>query len=93
MKQKQIKEIASIIHNARSGRLPLLEDLSTTEFITATALYESGYRKQSDTIKEFVGKLKSIYSGREKRELHTRISFLFDRIDEIAKEYGAEGEE
>lgn len=61
--------------------------------VIANRVFNLGYRKQSDTIKEFAGKLKSIYSGREKRELHTRISFLFDRIDEIAKEYGVEVKE
>ena len=84
---KEIKETNDLAYLVATA---IVSDKTAQE--TAEYLYKKGYRKQSDTIKEFAGKLKSIYSGREKRELHTRISFLFGRIDEIAKEYGAEVE-
>lgn len=54
-------------------------------------LYDAGYRKQSDTVREFVEKLKSEYLSKEGDFVYWVIDV--DDIAKIAKEYGVEVEE
>lgn len=95
----KIKEMAEIITAAyNDNQNKILNELKGNVVIEsknppiaiATALHEAGYRKQSDTVKEFAEKIKAIYQNRGPNELHTNISFLFVRIDELAAEYGVE---
>ena len=51
-------------------------------------LYDAGYRKQSDTVREFVEKLKSEYLSKEGDYVYWVIDV--DDIAKIAKEYGVE---
>ena len=51
-------------------------------------LYDAGYRKQSDTVREFVENLKSEYLSKEGDYVYWVIDV--DDIAKIAKEYGVE---
>ena len=61
-----------------------------------TYMYNQGYRKQSDTVREFVGKVLKIGSKRplclfnEYKEGYTD---CLDQIKELAAQYGVEVEE
>lgn len=57
----------------------------------ANALYDAGYRKQSDTVREFVERLKSEYLSKEGDFVYWVIDV--DDIAKVAKEYGVEVEE
>ena len=62
------------------------------------ALYEAGYRKQSDTVREFVEKVQniklSIFSSYSEYEfLRAVLNAVSIKIDEIAEEYGVKREE
>lgn len=67
-------------------------------YIEKSAQHESGcfildgYRKQSDTVSEFVGKIKELIHGFENISQDTD-DCLCEYIDEFAKEYGVEVEE
>lgn len=54
-------------------------------------LYDAGYRKQSDTVREFVERLKNEYLSKEGNFVYWVIDV--DDIAKVAKEYGAEVEE
>ena len=64
-------------------------------------LYTAGYRKQSDTVREFVEKLKFLYAERQKEYTNwdgnkinaVTTEWLNVDIDELVKEYGVEVEE
>lgn len=53
-------------------------------------LYDAGYRKQSDTVREFVERLKNEYLSKEGNFVYWVIDV--DDIAKVAKEYGAEVE-
>lgn len=53
-------------------------------------LYDAGYRKQSDTVREFVERLKNEYLSKEGNFVYWVIDV--DDIAKVAKEYGAEME-
>lgn len=55
----------------------------------ANALYAAGYRKQSDTVSEFVRKLKSDFDN-DKGNLYV---ISEERLNELAAEYGVGVEE
>lgn len=67
----------------------------------AEKLYAAGYRKQSDTVREFVEKLKKalfakctyILAVSDPNEYDMKSRDVIASIDELAKEYGAEVEE
>lgn len=83
-KEKQIEEMAEI----------MCDDFGASFF--AEKLYDAGYRKQSDTVKEFVCKVLQIGSKRplclfnEYKEGYTD---CLDQIKELAAQYGVEVEE
>ena len=52
-------------------------------------LYNTGYRKQSDTVKEFVERVKEVY---DKNYLHYDIFDLWLSVVYLAEEYGVEVE-
>lgn len=56
----------------------------------AIALDKAGYRKQSETVKEFIKDVKNIYAGRNDKEKHTMIAFLFQQLEKLAEQYGKE---
>lgn len=51
-------------------------------------LYDAGYRKQSDTVREFVERLKNEYLSKEGNFVYWVIDV--DDIAKVAKEYGVE---
>lgn len=55
----------------------------------AEGIYNAGYRKQSDTVREFVGKIKEFIHGFENISQDTD-DCLCEYIDELAKKYGVE---
>ena len=57
---------------------------------TATALHNAGYRKQRETVEEFIKDVKNIYAGRNDKEKHTMIAFLFKQLEKLAEQYGKE---
>ena len=83
-KEKQIEEMAEI----------MCDDFGASFF--AEKLYAAGYRKQSDTVKEFVCKVLQIGSKRplclfnEYKEGYTD---CLDQIKELAAQYGVEVDE
>ena len=54
----------------------------------ANALYATGYRKQSDTVREFVERLKNEYLSQEENFVYWVIDV--DDIAKVAEEYGVE---
>lgn len=54
-------------------------------------LYDAGYRKQSDTVREFVERLKKEYLSKEGNFVYWVIDV--DDIAKVAKEYGVEAGE
>ena len=57
----------------------------------ANALYDAGYRKQGDTVREFAERLKNEYLSKEGDFVYWVIDV--DDIAKVAKEYGVEVEE
>ena len=94
---ENIKEIAKIV-------IKELDKNTDGTFYTeeiATALHEAGYRKQSETVKEFAEKLKkelfvncviiqTVYNS-QKEDMDSFEAFQI--IDELAEQYGKEVEE
>ena len=83
-KQKQIEEMVEI----------MCDDFGASFF--AEKLYDAGYRKQSDTVKEFVCKVLQIGSKRPLclfNEYGEGYIDCIENIKKIAKEYGVEVEE
>ena len=90
--EKQIEEMAKVIIKAGESyyKMPVDIECANRE---AVALYEAGYRRQSDTVREFVKKVQNIklsifstYS--EYKFLRAVINAVSIKIDEIAEEYG-----
>lgn len=103
-KQKQIEEMAKVIQGImyyapdeeddRYRYLTHLDKQSAKEI--AKALIAAGYRKQGDTVKEFVCKVLQIGSKRPLclfNEYKEGYIDCLDHIKEIAAEYGVEAEE
>ena len=94
---ENVKEIAKIV-------IKELDKNTDGTFYTeeiATALHEAGYRKQSETVKEFAEKLKkelfvncviiqTVYNS-QKEDMDSFEAFQI--IDELAEQYGKEVEE
>lgn len=57
----------------------------------AENLYNAGYRKQSDTVREFVCAIQAI-SLTVSPDQYTPIAYLHSEIKKLAKEYGVEVE-
>lgn len=80
-KQKQIEEMVEI----------MCDDFGASFF--AEKLYDAGYRKQSDTVKEFVCKVLQIGSKRPLclfNEYKEGYIDCLDQIKELAAQYGVE---
>lgn len=58
-----------------------------------TYMYNQGYRKQSDTVREFVGRVKELYDKGDRLYRDYDIIDLWTAIIHLAEEYGAEVEE
>lgn len=56
-------------------------------------LYNAGYRKQSDTVREFVRRVKEIYDKMDRLYRDYDIIALWSDIIHLAEEYEAEVEE
>lgn len=67
----------------------------------AEALYNAGYRKQGETVREFVGRLKKdlfakctyIFAVTDQNDYDMKSDEVNILVNELAKEYGAEVEE
>lgn len=91
-KEKQIEEMAKVIIKAGESyyKMPVDIECANRE---AGELYEAGYRKQSDTVREFVEKVKdiklTIFSTYYEYELSRAVlNAVLKKIDEIAEKYG-----
>lgn len=90
--EKQIEEMTSEVKNFKERTRFLFGwDGRPKDEIFATLLLEAGYRKQSDTVREFVERLKNEYLSKEGNFVYWVIDV--DDIAKIAKEYGVEVEE
>lgn len=94
-REEQIAEMAKVIIKAgeRYYKMPVDIECADSE---ASELYEAGYRKQSDTVREFVEKVLKIGSKRPLCLFNEYGEGYIDCIENIkktAKEYGAEAEE
>lgn len=95
--QKQIEEMAKDLEEARYYAMATVGSLNNGFGGWYGAyMYKKGYRKQSDTVKEFVCKVLQIGSKRplclfnEYKEGYTD---CLDQIKELAAQYGVEVEE
>ena len=96
-KEKQIKEMMKDLQkikysipdeeDARYRIITCLDRQSCKEL--AVPLVNAGYRKQSETVREFVRKLKSDYDN-DKGNLYV---ISEERLNELAAQYGVEVEE
>ena len=90
--EKQIEEMTSEVKKFKERTRYLFGwDGRSKDEIFATLLLEAGYRKQSDTVRDFVERLKSEYLSKEGDFVYWVIDV--DDITEIAKEYGVEAGE
>lgn len=90
--EKQIEEMTSEVkHFKERTRYLFGWDGRSKDEIFATLLLEAGYRKQSDTVREFVERLKSEYLSKEGDFVYWVIDV--DDIAKVAAEYGVEVEE
>ena len=94
-REEQIAEMAKVIIKAgeRYYKMPVDIECADSE---ASELYEAGYRKQSDTVREFVYKVLQIGSKRPLclfNEYREGYIDCIENIKKIAKEYGVDVEE
>lgn len=89
--EKQIEEMTSEVKNFKERTRFLFGwDGRPKDEIFATLLLEAGYRKQSDTVREFVKRIKEIYDKMDRLYRDYDIISLWSDIIYLAKEYGAE---
>lgn len=100
--QKQIEEMAKVIMDAVPETIQYVQAPAneTEARIEAKALYAAGYRKQSDTVGDFVKRLKELLHKHEYRNQRDGVSFFqmdaesfWDEINELAAQYGVEVDE
>lgn len=107
-REEQIAEMA-VIGCVRNPKAHIVEecmkcefkDCSCNSYRHAERLYAVGYRKPSDTVREFVEKLKKalfakctyILAVSDPNEYDMKSRDVIASIDELAKEYSAEVEE
>lgn len=92
-KKKQIEEIANILIASNN---PFIDVPIEIIHQIAETLYNEGYRKQSDTVKEFVCKVSQIGSKRPLclfNEYKEEYIDCLDQIKELAAQYGVDVEE
>ena len=97
-REEQIVEMAKVIMDAVPVTIQYVQAPAneTEARIEAEALIAAGYRKQSDTVREFVGKVLKIGSKRPLclfNEYGEGYIDCIENIKKIAKEYGVEVEE
>lgn len=80
-REEQIEEMVEI----------MCDDFGASFF--AERLYDAGYRKQSDTVREFVRRVKEIYDEMDRLYRDYDIIALWSDIIHLAEEYEAEVEE
>lgn len=94
--EKRIRELAEIIEKRRLEARVTVGSLNEgVGMWYARDLYMKGYRKQSDTVREFVGKVLKIGSKRPLclfNEYGEGYIDCIENIKKIAKEYGVEVE-
>ena len=95
---KEIKEMAEILLKASEKFYATKCDKECADY-EALILHEAGYRKQSDTIKEFVEKLLENISHYIMKDFEDGVPYygadceqIDDKIKWLATEYGAEVE-
>lgn len=93
-REKMIEEMAKVMFEEYDTDIckhecPIATDCSNR--LIAKKLYDAGYRKQSDTIREFVDKLKEIIHEIDYVGGYAEIG-LCEEIDELAAQYGVEVE-
>lgn len=105
--EKQVEEMTSEVRNFKERTRFLFGwDGRPKDEIFATLFLEAGYRKQSDTVREFVEKIgevalqmryeaSRVYQARNSRKQFAfgeknAIINLMAQINELVKEYGAE---
>ena len=96
-KQKQIEEMAKDLEQAKDWAMGTVGSLNNGfGGWYSVYMYNQGYRKQSDTVREFVGKVLQIGSKRPLclfNEYGEGYIDCIENIKKIAKEYGVEVEE
>lgn len=91
--EKQIEEMTNEVKNFKERTRFLFGwDGRPKDEIFATLLLEAGYRKQSDTVQEFVKRIKEIYDKGDRLYRDYDIVDLWTAIIYLAKEYGVEVE-
>lgn len=89
--EKQIEEMTSEVKNFKERTRFLFGwDGRPKDEIFATLLLEAGYRKQNDTVREFVRRIKEIYDKMDRLYCDYDIISLWMDIIHLAEEYGAE---
>ena len=92
--EKQIEEMTSEVKKFKERTRYLFGwDGRSKDEIFATLLLKAGYRKQSDTVWEFVKKVKEIYDKSDRLYCDYDIIALWSDIIHLAEEYEAEVEE
>ena len=92
--EKQIEEMTSEVKNLKERTRFLFGwDGRPKDEIFATLLLEAGYRKQGDTVREFVKRVKEIYDKMDRLYMDYDIIALWSDIIHLAEEYGVEEEE
>lgn len=92
--EKQIEEMTSEVKNLKERTRFLFGwDGRPKDEIFATLLLEAGYRKQSDTVREFVKRITEIYDKMDRLYRDYDIISLWSDIIHLAEEYEAEVEE
>ena len=96
-KQKQIAKMAKDLEQARYLAMGTVGSLNNGfGYWYGTYMYSQGYRKQSDTVSEFVGKVLKIGSKRPLclfNEYGEGYIDCIENIKKIAAQYGVEVEE
>ena len=90
-KQKQIEEMAKDLEQAKDWAMGTVGSLNNGfGGWYGTYMYNQGYRKQSDTVREFVRRIKEIYDEMDRLYRDYDIIALWSDIIHLAEEYGAE---
>lgn len=91
-KQRQIEEIAKDLEQAKDWAMGTVGSLNNGfGGWYGTYMYNQGYRKQSNTVREFVQKLFDISKEQAKGGVYT-IKPWTENIINLAKQYGVEVE-
>lgn len=93
-REEQIEEMAKDLEQAKYWAMGTVGSLNSGfGGWYGTYMYNQGYRKQSDTVREFVGRVKELYDKGDRLYRDYDIIDLWTAIIHLAEEYGAEVEE